>query len=102
MPSEDHYQHQQVLDEAQRIFEQKDSLRGDMWRKYPPSDKIREIRERADRLTSANTILARMAEENGDTHANGDLVEETLISDALDTINYAAFLIKQIREGARG
>jgi hypothetical protein len=102
MPSEDQVQHLGVLAEAMDIFIEKDALRGDMWRQYPPSDKIREIRERADRLTSANTILARMAEENGDTHANGDLVEETLISDALDTINYAAFLIKQIREGARG
>jgi hypothetical protein len=93
--------HLDVLLEADAIFRAKNPIRGDMWRQYPPSDKLRELRERVDRMQSALAILGRddLKESAPSSYA---LAENAAIEDALDTINFAVFFIRQIREGARG
>lgn len=58
-----------------------------MWLEFPPSDKIRELRERVTRLEHA--------------YANGATID-VMVEDALDMINYAAFLVKQLERGMRG
>lgn len=67
-------------------------VRGQMWLEFPPSDKIRELVERARRLEHAY-----VAYEEGD-----ESVAAIVINDALDIINYAAFLIKQVERGMHG
>jgi len=57
-----------------------------MWLEFPPSDKIRELRERVTRLE----------------HAYPTAPMQVMVEDALDIINYAAFLIKQIERGMSG
>jgi len=88
-------EHARVLNRAHRIFLDKSLVRGQMWMEFPPSDKIRELRERVTRL------------ENGYQQIRfEDIPNETikmyLIEDALDMINYAAFFIKQLERGQSG
>jgi hypothetical protein len=94
-------EHARVLNRAHQIFLDKSPIRGQMWLEFPPSDKIRELRERVTRLEngypqiiSEDTTLS-IQEPNG-------FMREVLIEDALDIINYAAFFIKQIERGQRG
>ena len=78
-----------MLERANSIFLEKSHVRGQMWLEFPPSDKIRELRERVTRLEHA--------------YANRTAkVDEIMIEDALDIINYAAFFIKQIERGMGG
>jgi hypothetical protein len=83
-------EHQRVLDRANLIFLEKSRVRGQMWLEFPPSDKIRELRERVTRLENAYKLEP------------DALIKETMIGDALDIINYSAFLIKQLERGMRG
>jgi hypothetical protein len=57
-----------------------------MWLEFPPSDKIRELKERVMRLE----------------HAYPRVRSNILVEEALDIINYAAFFVKQIERGQRG
>jgi hypothetical protein len=68
-----------------------------MWLEFPPSDKIRELRERVTRIESG---YAAMLGEEGDPR--NSVIAPIIIEDALDLINYAAFLVKQIERGMRG
>lgn len=88
----DRQAHLNVLDDAHEIFVKKDAVRGDMWREFPPSDKIRELGERVRRIEKAY-----------DRVSAGHLPSVAIIrEDALDLINYSVFLIRQLDEGARG
>lgn len=90
----DESQHLLVLLEAYNLYREKTTMRGDLWRQFPPSDKVRELRERVSRMeTTQNSMYLVDRMEAG--------VRE-LRADAIDVINYAAFLIKQLDEGARG
>jgi hypothetical protein len=89
-------EHRKILDRANQIFIDKSHVRGQMWLEFPPSDKIRELRERVTRIENAYTI-------NEEGRAKDDSVwMMAIVEDALDVINYAAFLIKQIERGMRG
>jgi hypothetical protein len=89
-------EHRRVLDRANQIYIDKSHVRGQMWLEFPPSDKIRELRERVTRIENAYSI-------NEEGRAEDDSVwMMAIVEDALDVINYAAFLIKQIERGQRG
>lgn len=90
--------HGAVLFEAQQIFKEKNALRGDMWREFPPSDKLREIQERQRRIEK---LYARVLEMPPFDRQQSMLVK-AIEEDTLDLINYAVFFIRQLREGARG
>ena len=85
--SDEHYVHLVTMMDAFYLYQEKDAIRGDMWRQFPPSDKIRELRERVMRINAAYSL---------------DTGREAIISDAIDAINYNVFLIRQLREGAKG
>lgn len=86
-----------MLDRCQLIFEERSKVRGQMWLDFPPSDKIRELRERVTRLEHAYE-----AYDNEPVQPQNSSIAPVMISDSLDIINYAAFLIKQIERGQRG
>jgi|1185.fasta_scaffold1748905_2 hypothetical protein len=87
--SPDEGQHFEVLLDAYQMFRDKSMFRGDMWRRFPTKDKIRELRERVTRIeTAAN--LGQM---------RPDAARREIRADAIDIINYATFLVKQIDEG---
>jgi hypothetical protein len=90
--TEDEEQHLNVLMEAFLLFRDRTGTRGDMWRQFPPSDKVRELRERVTRIETAFVAINRFPD-----HADGTWA--TIREDAIDIINYADFLIKQIDEG---
>ena len=89
-------EHLNVLMEAHEIFVQKSKVRGQMWLNHPPSDKIREIGERAERMANALPLL-----QTGNIPRKEE-IREIIIEDALDVINYADFLIKLLRRGDDG
>ena len=89
----DEYQHINVLIEAFDLFRDRSLLRGDMWRKFPARDKVRELRERVTRIETALNMVG-YSQTLPEGHRAG------IRSDAVDIINYAAFLVKQIDEGA--
>lgn len=85
--SDEHYEHLLILLDSFYLYQERDAVRGDMWRQFPPSDKIRELRERVLRIEAAFNLNAS---------------NEEIINDAQDIINYSTFLIRQLREGATG
>ena len=80
-------EHEAVLARANSLFVEKSKVRGQMWLEFPPSDKIRELRERIMRIEHA--------------YANGAPID-IMVEDSIDIINYAAFLVKQLERGQRG
>lgn len=94
MPPEDFAaEHSAVLAEAMKVYVAKSQVRGQMWLDFPPSDKVRELDERVARIQNAMNVLQ--------TDCETEAVD-AIIEDAIDVINYAAFLVKQIRRGHRG
>jgi hypothetical protein len=103
MPTEDFEQeHLGVLSEAQVIFKKKSQVRGQMWLEFPPSDKIRELRERVSRIEHAYQARELELGERTTSTPDTDLLTAVMIDDALDILNYTAFFIKQLRRGHRG
>jgi len=94
-------EHARVLNRAHQIFLDKSVLRGQMWIEFPPSDKIRELRERVRRLTEGYQLI-RFEDTTPGPEDPNHAIRDAVIEDALDTINYAAFLIKQLERGQRG
>jgi hypothetical protein len=99
-PIEFENEHLAVLNRAHRIYVNKSQLRGQMWRDFPPSDKLRELRERVSRLEAGYQQIR--FDDPVEPPAAEVVVKEALIEDALDLINYAAFFIKQLERGQRG
>lgn len=100
MPEDFEGEHNGVLGEAMKVYVQKSRTRGQMWMDFPPSDKIRELKERVRRLETGYQHIRFLSGEPGP-----DLdveVRDILIEDAIDTINYATFFVKQLRRGQRG
>ena len=85
--SDEHYEQLLIMLDSFYIYQERDAVRGDMWRAFPPSDKIRELKERALRIAAAYELGG---------------ASDVIVEDAQDIINYATFLIRQIREGATG
>lgn len=90
-------EHDKVLWEANQRYKSASMVRGQMWLDFPPSDKIRELRERVTRIERAYERL-----EHGGSHLTIPHLKEAIIEDAIDIINYSAFLVKQIRRGQVG
>jgi len=68
----------------------------------PPSDKIRELEERVDRLRAAYDLREDVFPPiPGPEHPEAPFTL-AIIEDSLDIINYAVFLIRQIRAGDHG
>ena len=88
-------EHIRVFERATNIFKEKSQIRGQMWLEFPPSDKIRELRERVTRIENAYAI----AEEGT---KDDRIWMMAIVEDALDVLNYTNFLIKQIERGQRG
>ena len=102
MPDDYQVEHFRVLERANRIYVEKSQIRGQMWLEWPPSDKIRELRERVMRIESAYWERSRLIPpEPGPESPHIDL-QLAIVEDALDMINYAAFLIKQLERGMSG
>jgi hypothetical protein len=95
-------EHEAVLFEAMRLYKTKSHVRGQMWLEWPPSDKIRELRERVMRLEGAYANRERLMPETPGPEIPHAALDKAIIEDSLDLINYAAFLIKQIRRGMNG
>lgn len=100
MPEDFQGEHQRVLDEAMKVFVAKSHVRGQMWLDFPPSDKIRELQERVRRIENAYKArhTAGLTDDGGSLH----VYEDAIIEDSIDIINYATFLVKQIRRGTTG
>jgi len=79
-------EHAAVLERAMQLFRDKSQIRGQLWMEFPPSDKIRELNERMRRIEYA--------------YSRGEY--DAVVEDALDVINFAAFLVKQIERGQSG
>ena len=94
-------EHARVLNRAHRIFLDKNPLRGNMWLEFPPSDKLREIRERLMRMENGYQQI-RFEDTTPGPEDPFHIIRIALIEDALDTINYAAFFVKQLERGQRG
>lgn len=86
-----------MLQRANSIFREKSNVRGQMWLEFPPSDKIRELRERVTRLEHAYK-----KREASESKGERGVLETDMVEDALDLINYAAFFVKQITRGMSG
>jgi pimeloyl-CoA synthetase len=91
-------EHREVLNEAMEVYKKRSEVRGQMWLEWPPSDKIRELRERVMRIESAYANRERMI-EHGHTALN---LSSAIEEDCIDVINYTAFLVKQVRRGMSG
>lgn len=89
--------HLNVAMDAVALFFDKDELRGDMWRAFPPSDKIRELSERVLRIEAMYSKLLPSNSAEYRTRMKASIKE-----DALDLINYAVFLVRQLDEGMTG
>lgn len=87
----DELQHLTVLMEALELFIERSTTRGNMWRQFPVSDKIRELRERVVRLENLQNVVSTIGRER---------VAPGMRNDLIDIINYAVFAVKQIDEGA--
>jgi hypothetical protein len=90
-------EHEGVLLEALWIYKNKSQIRGQMWLEWPPSDKIRELRERVMRIEAAYINRERIINDQ-----STEALDTAIIEDSIDVINYAAFLIKQIRRDMSG
>jgi hypothetical protein len=101
MPEDFEREHRRVLDEAMTIFVQRSKVRGQMWLDFPPSDKLREIRERLHRMENLYQQVRFEDTTPGPEHPY-DTELNVLAEDAIDLINYATFFVKQLRRGQRG
>jgi hypothetical protein len=95
-------EHLAVLVAANKIFLDKSKVRGQMWLEWPPSDKIRELEERVMRIKAAYQGRERVYPTVVGPEQPQAAYDRVIIEDCLDVINYANFLIKQIRRGHRG
>jgi hypothetical protein len=96
--NDDEYQHVMVFVEAFDLFRERSAFRGDMWRQFPPSDKIRELRERVSRIEMA-VNMSHIVPQGRNAEGHMEAMKREIRSDAIDIINYATFLVKQIDEG---
>jgi hypothetical protein len=75
------------------IFKERSVVRGDLWAKFEAKDAFRNMESKMARIGHAGKEL----EEIGfDSDEKLKPIEEALVDDALDVINYAAFLIRHI------
>jgi len=102
MPLDWEGEHSAVLAEAMSIYKAKSTVRGQMWLDWPPSDKIRELRERVMRIEAAYAQREQLIPPERGPEMPQSLLDQVIIEDSLDIINYTVFLVKQIRRGISG
>lgn len=90
--TDDHTAHEHVLDRAMLIYIDRDELRGDLWRTRPIRHKLEMIREKHDRIQRGLYML-RIRD------SNDEAIKGAITDDALDIINFAAFVVRLIEEG---
>lgn len=101
MPEDFVQEHEAVFAEATNIFKKRSMVRGQMWLDWPPSDKLREMKERLGRLEHLYQEI-RFEDTTPGPEDPYREIKAVLIEDALDTLNYVNFFIKQVRRGQRG
>ena len=95
-----------VFAEALEIFDQRSLTYGEAWREFGPEDKAMHIRNKHLRIEKGISGLEtiRRGEEigmgAGDLEFRRSTLRESVVDSALDITNYAAFLVRQIREEA--
>jgi len=92
-------EHSAVFYEAMKIYKEKSHVRGQMWLDWPPSDKIRELRERVMRIEQAYVTRERLVSSG---MGPSETLDQAIVDDSIDVINYANFIVKQIRRGMSG
>lgn len=102
-------EHYAILVEAHKRYKAASRVRGQMWLDFPPSDKIRELRERVARIEAAYKVREELfelepQEEEYEAKAGlaTDECDHVIEEDAIDLMNYAAFLVKQVRRRMTG
>ena len=88
MPEDFAAQHRLVLDEAQKIYENRSKVRGQMWLETTISRELDMIREKLDRAENAHNMGL------GDP----DFAKE-FDDSLLDLINFAVFALRKQRRG---
>jgi hypothetical protein len=73
-------QHSEVLSRALEVFKERNRVRKDLWARHDPEDQIRMVIEKAER------VRVNLAD------AAPDL--DIALDDAIDGINYFAFVIR--------
>jgi hypothetical protein len=98
----------QVFGAAADVYDDRHALRGDAWKDFPPSDLIHHLESKTARL---NAMVMKLETAEGDlnqielledTETDKDKVEMfiqrlriEIRDDALDLIDYAAFLVRR-------
>src|SRR4051812_42477828 len=90
----------EVLASALDIYEERSRVRGETWAEFDHHDCIHHLSSKLARLKNAAQLLAGRAA----AASRGDEVDETVTDellsamedDALDVINYAAFLVRHL------
>lgn len=77
-----------ILLEAKEIYKERNAVRGNIWRDFSARTHLMHLRSK----------LARIEYAMGQDPTQADLAN-AIIDDSLDLINYAAFLVVQVREG---
>ena len=76
-----------VLDKALLIFEERNRIRGDLWRESGPQRNIDMAKQKLARLERSLEL------------GNGKPIdEEAFLDDALDCINFTAFVIRHFTD----
>lgn len=101
MPEDFVQEHEAVFAEATALFKQRSQVRGQMWLDWPPSDKLREMKERMGRMEHLYQEI-RFEDTTPGPEDPYAMERRVLLEDAIDMLNYTNFFIKQIRRGQRG
>lgn len=83
-------EHQDVLDEAAELFDERDAIHHGAWKADGAQGSLEHIRHKLTRLRQLN--------RGGDDRMNREQ-EDQFCEDALDLINYAVFAIRNVRDG---
>lgn len=93
----------EVLAAAMDIYEERSRVRGETWAEFDYHDCIHHLRSKLARLQNAAQLLARLGATSGDpavdpdeTRDRYDELVDAMEDDALDVINYAAFLVRHL------
>lgn len=81
-----------IVAEALALFDERSSLRGNLWREFPPTDKVTHLTSKLARIRMGEEVLA------SGVSVKPDAIQ-SLADEALDMINYAAFYVRQRRDG---
>jgi hypothetical protein len=87
-------QQAKVFDKALKIFHERNATRGDLWARFDEHDAFHHMRSKVARV---GAMLDVKANYDNDPERTFTGVDE-LIDDAIDLINYTAFLIRHLTD----